>query len=508
MKNHYGKKSMLALAATMLVPALSMQAGWGTAETPDVIYRGDGGMSSLKTARTADGMTFLTWAEYSAEQDGGYDLRMQLLDSDGNALWGEGGIIVDTKPTTSWIAGYSLVVTPEGDAVVSWADARNDEEGEYLSLDPVLYKVSKQKEMLWGEDGVEIDTEYKFPPVLYAVGGDIYAKLYSVSDEESSVLVRLDENGGFATEPMTFAGSIIASSEGDFIAVGTGKEGTEAMRYNRDLQPVWNSPALVSTYLYEGYDTDPYILASDGNGGVVISFIRPMGMFGHMPIVQYITADGEAVFGEAADVIVTEAYDHMYPVLAVDTDDQEIFCSWQISSEAAMLGGQEFDFFGERLWGDDAKVLVDKDDPSGFTFGPMAAGSLSDNTWLLCYADELGWNQNQMYLAAFNHDGDKVWNRQIGDVCAVIDHSCYLENNDYYIIWINEVTDDDWNTERMIQTVKVSDLTSGVSEMTSDYAQKDIDAYYSLDGARHNSPVKGVNIVRYTDGSSRKMMVK
>ncbi len=507
MKNHYGKKSMLALAAMMLVPAFSMQAGWGTAETPAVVYKA-GQIESMHTARTGDGKTYISWIEWSGIMGDGYNVHMQLLDADGNAMWGEEGFVLETKPNASWTADYSLVATPEGDAVISWADAREDPEGNYQSQTPVLYKINQQKEMLWGEDGVFLGDEYHFPPVLYQVGGDIYAKIYSADEVGPTVLVRLDDKGDFATEPMEFGGMIAPSIDGDFIGVYMGETGTEAMRYNRDMQPVWSAPAVVSSQLYQGYDIEPYVLASDGMGGVVVSFIRPLGMFGHMPIVQYITADGEAVFGEAADVIVTEAYDHMYPVLAVDTDDQEIFCSWQISLGAAMLGGQEFDFFGERLWGDDAKVLVDKDDPSGFTFGPMAAGSLSDNTWLLCYADELGCNQNQMYLATFNHDGDKVWNRQIGDVCAVIDHSCYLENNDYYIIWINEVTDDDWNTERMIQTVKVSDLTSGVSEMTSDYAQKDIDAYYSLDGARHNNPVKGVNIVRYTDGSSRKMMVK
>ena len=320
--------------------------------------------------------------------------------------------------------------------------------------------------------------------------------------------MRLDDKGDFATEPIEFAGMVSPSIDGDFIGVYMGETGTEAMRYNRDLKEVWSAPAIVSSQLYQGYDLEPYVLASDGLGGVVVSFIRPLGMFGHMPIVQYITAEGEAVFGEAADVVVTETYDHMYPVLAVDADDQTIFCSWQISSGAAMLGGQQFDFFGERLWGDDAEVLVSKDDPAGWGYGPMFAASLSDNTWFVCYADELGWAQNQMYLAAYRHDGSLVWNKKIGTVGAVNDYSCYLEGDDYYIYWVNEVTDDDWNTERMIQTMKITDLTSGVENIASDTTQKDIDAYYSLDGARHSSPVKGVNIVRYSDGSSRKIIVK
>ena len=78
-------------------------------------------------------------------------------------MWGEEGIVLETKPNASWYADYSVVATPEGDAVISWADAREDSEGDYQSQTPVLYKISQQKEMLWGEDGVFLGSEYEFP---------------------------------------------------------------------------------------------------------------------------------------------------------------------------------------------------------------------------------------------------------------------------------------------------------------------------------------------------------
>ncbi len=508
MKNHYSKKSILALAAMMLAPAFSMQAGWGNSETADVLYKKSGEILSLRIARTADGKTYMTWLEWSETSGEGYNVHMQLLDTEGNAMWGDEGILLENKPNASWTAGYSLAVTPEGDAVVSWADARNDAAGDYQRQTPVLYKINQQKEMLWGEDGVSLGDEYQFPPVLYYVDGDIYAKIYPAGEEGSTVLVRLDDEGGFATEPMDFGGMITPSVDGDFIGVYMGSEGTEAMRYNRDLQEVWSAPAVVSSELYQGYDTEPYKLASDGMGGVVVSFIKPLGQFQHIPVVQYVSAEGEAVFGEAAEVIVTETCDHMYPVLAVDSSDQSILCAWQVSGGANMLAGQQFDFFGERLWGDAGMVLAAKDDPSEWSYGPMAAESLSDGTWLVCFADELAWARNQMYLASFDHEGNEVWRKPVAEPGALNSYNCCLDGDDYYIYWIDEVTDDDWNTEYMIKTVKVADLTSGVENIESDSARKDIDAYYSLDGARYTRPVKGVNIVRYTDGSSRKMMVK
>ena len=131
MKNHYSKKSILALAAMMLAPAFSMQAGWGNSETADVLYKKSGEISSLRIARTADGKTYMTWLEWSETSGEGYNVHMQLLDTEGNAMWGDEGILLENKPNASWTAGYSLAVTPEGDAVVSWADARNDAAGDY-----------------------------------------------------------------------------------------------------------------------------------------------------------------------------------------------------------------------------------------------------------------------------------------------------------------------------------------------------------------------------------------
>jgi len=41
-----------------------------------------------------------------------YNLRLQRLDRDGNALWPDDGIIVSDEPQDSWLTDYDLTVDP------------------------------------------------------------------------------------------------------------------------------------------------------------------------------------------------------------------------------------------------------------------------------------------------------------------------------------------------------------------------------------------------------------
>ena len=220
MRKDYLLKNVVSMATMILGFPMLANAGWGTTEQPEKLYAHDGEIASMKTARTADGKTFITWLQWSGTAGWGYEMHMQLLDIEGNPLWGESGMVVETKRNASWTADYWLVATPEGDAVVSWADARYEEEAEYADGHvSVLYKISQDQEQLWGEDGLLLGDEYKYPATLYMFGEDLYAIMQPNDDYAPSKLVRLDSDGEFAVSPIEFAGQLIASEGTDFIGV-------------------------------------------------------------------------------------------------------------------------------------------------------------------------------------------------------------------------------------------------------------------------------------------------
>ena len=508
------KKSTLLIAMPLLASCalfpMTARAEWGTQTEAKVFYTDadSNGTTSMKAARTDDGMTFVSWLAYPKTEGRGFNVYMLLLDQDGNSVWDE-PLEVENKLNASWTADYYLAATPDGNALVCWADARNSEGVEWpQEMTPVLYKVSRTGEQLWGEDGVTLDgTKYTYPPKPYVFGEEIYLVMESASETGAPEITRLAEDGSFKIDPVTITGQLVQSVGTDFMAIYKTSDGTVAMRYNQDIEKVWDEPALISDQLYGGYDRNPYTCVSDGQGGAFITFLRPLGLFGSLPIVQYISADGEPVFGEAADVLVTEDDIHAYTVMGVNTETEKVMTAWQISGGRAAIGGQMMDYFGERLWGDDGRNLAEKVEESGYTFGPMAIHPVAADRWCLVYADELGWATNQGYIALYNDNGEAIGVEKFGGVTDITSPKVYFVDDSCIIIYLASETDDDWNTTVTLNSVKIDNISqiSGVNGIQADNTAKP--EYFSIDGMRLAQPRQGLNIVRKSDGTVSKVMI-
>lgn len=504
-----------SIISAMLASVPAIACAWGSLDSPASVYSLlNSEIGSMKSARTADGKTYISWLQWSEVGEGmtGYDVHMQLLDENGSPMWGEKGLVVETRLNASWTAAYSLVVTPDGSAVVSWADARSAEgtDMETSSIhEPVLYKISQNQEFLWGTDGITFGPEYKYPPTLYMIGGNLYATILSSDDYGPSAIVRINEDGSFAFEPKEFFGTLAPSEGTDFISIYAGSKGTEAMRYNSDVEPVWSESAVVSEYLYSGYARDPYRVASDGNGGIVVSFARALD-FTHLPLVQHISADGEATFGSSVDVIPEENMlgDYDYPIVGINPDTETILsvCNNYGGGNCNVLG-QEFDLFGERLWGDTGKNLVSKESLSGYSYGPIMLAPISESEWFVVYADETGWAQSELHFACFDNEGRTVWDYASEGPLSITDPSFDFSDNVFTFLYTSSEYDDDWNETYSINTIRYEITATGINQI-SDNVKNGVKEYYSVNGVRLERPAKGLNIVRYEDGTTEKIMVK
>lgn len=499
------------IASAILAIAPSLASAWGTLDKPATVYSHKGEVCLLKTARTSDGKTYVSWLQWSEQQGWGYDLHLQLLDKDGTPLWDEESLAVETQLNTSWTADYSLVAAPNGDAILSWADARSEEGSDYpQGHEPVLYRINQNQEYVWSDDGITLGPEFMFPPTLYMFGENLYAILQNASDYGPSKIVRIKDDGSFAFEPKVFAGQLAPTDGEDFIAVQQDSKGTVAMRYNSDVEPVWDEPAVISEYLYSGYEQDPYRICPDGQGGIAVTFARALD-FTHLPVVNHVSADGEATFGPSVDVIPEDNMigDYDYPLVGVNPDTETILAIWNRSGGGTEdIGAQKFDYFGERLFNEDGVALVEKEDPAGYAYGPIAIYPLSDDEWFICYADELWWANNVLHFACFNNEGKEVWNHAAPDAASISDPNFNLVDGVFTFSYIGEETDENWNTTYQIRTIQFDIHSTAIREI-SDLSSADGKVeYYSINGAKLNNPIKGVNIVRKADGSTDKIFVK
>ena len=125
----------VTLICTTLAVALTASAQWNSDKNPIQVTSTLGAFQP-KAALTSDGKMFVSWRTAKAVEGGAVCYafpHLQLLDRDGNALFGKSGLDVSNHKSPSWCSDYSLIVTSDNCAVLSNADSRT-EESEVLEI--------------------------------------------------------------------------------------------------------------------------------------------------------------------------------------------------------------------------------------------------------------------------------------------------------------------------------------------------------------------------------------
>ncbi len=99
------------------------------------------------SATTSTGLTYISWFDNFSPN---YELRMQLLDSDGNKLWTDSGVIVSSFPQSTALYRYDLKTDNEDNAVVAFQDMRSGD------LRIVVYKLDITGSFVWSNTGIEL----------------------------------------------------------------------------------------------------------------------------------------------------------------------------------------------------------------------------------------------------------------------------------------------------------------------------------------------------------------
>lgn len=468
MKKNYFIAIFLFLAAVVAFPWENMHAAWGTKNRAAIVYQKDGEILQFKTARTPDGYTYMAWLEWNTDWSPAACLMpcMQLLDPDGNPLWGDDGIVLDSYPAKSYTSQNSLIIDNEGNAYLSWADSRSqvdkkltEDDQRYDNFEPVIFKVNKKGEMLWGETGKTYDTStYSMSPILYHAGGNIYATMYGIGAGSyiPSYFVRLDTNTGeIVGTPKSKGGQYIASEGTDLINVYASGSSTVAMRIDENLENVWSEPTQVAPYVNESHNNFPYNLVSDGQGGVIVCFNRSIGLGKWMPIVNYIMADGESAFGQCVAVTDNENNNNDYNYIVYNPQTENIFNVWAKSDPTLALYGQMMDSFGERLWTVDGVELAFKRSTTNYSFAPLSAINTKNDTYMVLYVDETNWMQDTMYLIEVDEEGNVISEPdRVGPFYqGIVNPSIYWDNDNLYIIYYNYTGDTYSVRAQMIENV-------------------------------------------------------
>ncbi|HIP47595.1 MAG TPA: T9SS type A sorting domain-containing protein [Lutibacter sp.] len=226
-----------------LLLSITTFAQW-TTETDVNTLVTDHTSNDMKAISTSDGYTYVVyWKETDLE------LRLQVLDLNGNKLLGSNGsLITNTIPMNSYTVYWSTVVDKDDNLYVG-VTATGDSTG-------YVFKLDIDGNHLWGTNGVALGSAY-LPTVLPLESGEA---IISWIPGNQSFMQKYDTDGNpvwnnpqevVSGSSKTAPANLFELSNGDYILVFhsyfTGVSSTlYAQRYNSDGDAQWASPTQLS----------------------------------------------------------------------------------------------------------------------------------------------------------------------------------------------------------------------------------------------------------------------
>ena len=430
-----------------------------------------------KIAVDSNGFAYVSW--FSME-GGNYNVRLQRLDCDGNALWPEDGVLVSSEPQDTWISDYDLAVDPSGYAVVTFTDIRLGQSN------PVGYRISPDGDLMWGPSGILLANDNNFDPspkvCVTTVGNSVFA-WQSIPDSGDSVVrlqkvspdgqelwgdgVILSQSGIDLTVPF------LRQAEDDYVYLIWHEEtgpyyapnrGLYVQKLDVDGSFLWPS----SVEIYAPVTSGPVVnleMCRDDSGGIIFSWYRAIDVSHFHCYVQQMDADGVLgmpVGGVQASTTTDRI--HMYPAPAFLSQTQEIVLFFSEQDTDQIMRGlyaQKFDLQGNRLWGEEGIQLIGL---SNNDYALLSADGRDNQAICIYEAFEFGnYVDAKMQAVMLDDQGDFVWQDQFIDLCSVQSQKLHNVMTTYYMGQWVEVWEDLRNGEADIYAQNIQpDGTLGV----------------------------------------------
>ncbi len=339
---------------------LSVNAQWTTnTDENTLVVDSDGG--DMKAIGTSDGQTYVVFWKVVAVPEN-YELRMQVLDVNGNQTLGPDGIVVSNTIPMSTFTVIWNIVTDEDDNIYIGVTGTG-------GGDPVfVFKLDSDGNHLWGSGGVNVGSGF-VPTILPLSSGDAIVSWYPGTE---SVMQKYDASGTAvwgSPQPVVNGGNntvpanLFELSGGDIILVfhsliGGINSNLFAQRYNSAGVLQWGTPTQLSnqaTAFNRSY------------GGLQDGDVVYYGYFGSTGVrfdsfLQRINADGSLPWGiNGSDLDTSQANYEMDTRIAFELGSQNIWAVCTATNSSQSEKGeyvQKFDkVTGARGLTDSAKAV-------------------------------------------------------------------------------------------------------------------------------------------------------
>lgn len=356
------KKLLLLTAITLF--SCSLFAQWTTDTDANTLVAASvtGDMQSIGTS---DGKTYVAfWHDVPAPQY--YEMRLQLMDKDGNQLFGPEGMVVNnTVPMSSFTTIWSMSIDHDNNVYIAF-------NGTGTGNPMYAHKIAPDGTQLWGPNGISLGAGYDAKVLPLSSGGAIVSWLPG----NQGVIQKVDANGvPVWANPVTIlpaianhktsAGEMAELSNGDVEVILHDRGGFSpsslpyVQRYDANGVAAWTSPIALSTTYYTSFNRR-YPIVQDGD----VVYFGYAGFAGSQPagFLQRINPDGSLPWGINGSDFSTQSSQYEIDVQIAFKPGSDVV--WAICEYTDVAQGQTGEYVqkfdkssGARLLGDQAKEI-------------------------------------------------------------------------------------------------------------------------------------------------------
>ena len=439
---------LLLVSLLMMISCAPILIGQWTSNPAEntAITTMSGEQALPKIAVDSNGYAYVSWF---TTETGNYNVRLQRLDLDGNALWLENGVLVSSEPQETWITDYDLAVDPSGYAIITFTDIRTGQSN------PVGYRISPNGDMFWGQTGIMLANDNNFDPspkvCVTTFGNSIFAWQSMPDSGDSQVRLQkispdgqlLWGDGVILTQPgVDYTAPYLLQAENDYAYLIWHKETGPYYAPNRGLYVQkldvngsfkWTSDVEI----YAPVPSGPVVylkMCRDDSGGIVFSWYRAIDATQFHSYVQHMDADGTiGMPANGVQASTSTNRNHMYPAPAFLSQIQEIvlfFSEQDLNQNMRGMYAQKFDLQGNRLWGDEGIELIGL---SNNEYGLFTADGKDNEAICIYQAAEFGTMDSKIQAVMLDDQGDFVWPDQFINLCSYQSQKLHNVMTNYYM---------------------------------------------------------------------------
>ncbi|MBC8276318.1 MAG: hypothetical protein H8E40_15300 [Chloroflexi bacterium] len=388
-----------------------------------------------------NGGAILAW---TGETESTWSVFAWRLDSQGNAVWNEGGICVSTGTAEVTQSLIDLASDGSGGAVLLWYEEWKTDGKWQVTV--YAQRVSASGDCLWGEQGVQVCGTSPDPRWAKVVndgsGGAVIVWEDNRGPDTDIYAQRISSNGRLLWPdegvPVASASNaqlfpqIISDGMGNFIVVWVQSPGASymvgdadiyAQKINPEGKPLWTNGKGVPVCTASGSQEHPQV-ASDGSGGCMVVWHDTRNRPNRDAYAQRLSSEGKILWetdgvlvGEILGVDKSSVEAGSYDVQVAGDSAGGAMVVWQVNPTSATTGAfkggeiyaQRLSPTGERLWPEAIRVY---ENPS--LKSQAYSSVVSDGMGGVIISSKVGKGRRPdlVYAQRIDSDGNRLWGEE------------------------------------------------------------------------------------------------